>query len=175
MEETKFKIKKTCLERYGVDNYTKTEEYLEKTKKTNLERYGVEYSAKTCEGQLTRKLTRIKKGLQIPDELLDKFYLYRRLVDNKLELIREEIIKKWSGYDYYDGEYIKDNFKLNPSDRLYPTIDHKISVYYGFINNINIDEISDIKNLCITKSYLNSKKKDLNEHEFIKKYKIKKD
>jgi hypothetical protein len=75
--------------------------------------------------------------------------------------------------NYYDGEYIKDNIKLKSGNRLYPTIDHKISVYYGFLNNISVDDISDIKNLCVTKSHLNSKKRDLNEDEFINRYKIK--
>ena len=175
LECTKNKIKETCLERYGQTNYTKTVEYKEKTIKTNLGKWGVEHESKTPHGQQKRKNTRIKNGSQIPDELLSEFYIYRRLVDNKLDLIRNKFIENWSGYDYYDGEYIKDNLKLNPNDRLYPSIDHKISVHYGFINNISVGEISDIKNLCVTKSYINSKKRDLNEIDFIEKYKIKKD
>lgn len=174
VDEIKNKIKETCLERYGVDNYTKTDEYLEKTKKTNLERYGVEHDTKTEEGKLKRKLTRIKNGNQIPDELLSGFYLYRRMIDNKLDLIRDNVIESWSGYDYYDGEYIKNNLKLDSKDRLYPSIDHKISVHHGFMNNISVDEISNIENLCVTKSYINSKKGNLSEFEFIEKYKIKK-
>jgi hypothetical protein len=175
MEKTKDKIKETCLDKYGVTSYTKTDECKKKKVKTYIEKYGTEHESKTEIGQEKRKNTRIERGNQIPDELLDKFYIYRRFVDNRLDLIRENIILDWSGYDYYDNEYIKDNFKLKPVDRLYPTIDHKTSVYYGFLNNISVDEISHINNLCITKSYLNSKKRDLNEDDFIKKYKIKKD
>lgn len=170
LEETKNKIKETCLERYGVTNYTKTKECKEKKIKTNLGKYGVEHESKTKSGQEKRKLTRIKRGNQVPDELLDEFYLYRRLVDNKLDLIRKKVIEEWSGYDYYDGEYIKEYLKLNPNDRLYPSIDHKISVYYGFMNNISVDDISDINNLCVTKTYINSKKRDLNEIDFIEKH-----
>lgn len=48
----------------------------------------------------------------------------------------------------------------------YPTIDHKISVYYGFINNISPEEIGDISNLCITKRWINSTKRDSIESEF---------
>ncbi len=125
---------------------------------------------KTEEGQLKRKITRIKNGNQVPDELISEYQIYRRMVDNKLDLIRDSFIKSWSGYDYYDGEYIKDYLKLNPNDRLYPSIDHKISVYYGFMNNISVDDISDINNLCVTKTYINSKKRDLNEIDFIEKY-----
>jgi len=40
------KSKSTNLEKYGVSNYSKTNEYLEKTKTTNLERYGFEVSSK---------------------------------------------------------------------------------------------------------------------------------
>ena len=41
-EESKEKIKNTCLEKYGVENYNKTEESKEKHKNTNLKKYGVE-------------------------------------------------------------------------------------------------------------------------------------
>ena len=51
-------------------------------------------------------------------------------------------------------------------DREYPTIDHKISVIYGFINNISIENISNINNLCFTKNYLNAKKGGMVENEF---------
>jgi hypothetical protein len=39
----KEKMKDTCLFKYGVDSYMKTDEFKEKSKKTNLEKYGVEY------------------------------------------------------------------------------------------------------------------------------------
>jgi hypothetical protein len=36
------KSKKTCLKKYGIDSFTKTDEYKEKTKKTKYEKYGNE-------------------------------------------------------------------------------------------------------------------------------------
>ena len=45
----KNKIKNTCLQKYGVDWYTKTKEYVEKTKQTLLKHYGVDAYAKTKE------------------------------------------------------------------------------------------------------------------------------
>lgn len=39
---TKEKRKQTCLQKYGVDNYTKTQEYKDKSKATNLIKYGCE-------------------------------------------------------------------------------------------------------------------------------------
>lgn len=168
VDEVKNKIKETCLERYGVDSYTKTDEYLEKTIKTNLDRYGVEYEAKTKKGQLKRKLTRIKNGLQIPDDEVSEYRKYRLKVNRILQRNKKIIIDNWNGIDYYDGEYIRDNFNLDPKDRLYPHFDHKISVAYGFKNNIDFNIIGSINNICITKQYLNGLKKEMNEEEFKK-------
>lgn len=101
----------------------------------------------------------------------DLFKIYRRKVRYKTDLLRVEIFKNWDGYDYYDGEYIKDNFHLDKNNTSYPTIDHKISCFHGFINNLDVDYISDISNLCVTKRFLNNKKGNLNESEFIDKNK----
>jgi len=171
LDETKDKIKDTCVEKYGVSSYTKTIECIEKTKKTNLEKYGFEYTNQSKEGKLKRKLTRINKGSQIPDEKLSDYIVYRRKIDNFTDVNRKKLIELWDGYDFYDGEYIKDNFNLDYTDRLYPTIDHKVSVYYGFINGIDIDEIANFNNLCFTKHYLNSKKREKNHDIFIEELK----
>lgn len=72
--------------------------------------------------------------------------------------------KGW--YDYYDGEFIKNNLSLSGSSRLYPTIDHKVSTYFGFINNIEAVSISELSNLCITKRYINSMKGKIVEKDF---------
>ena len=75
-----------------------------------------------------------------------------------LRRIRKTLLEKWNGYDYYDGEYIKDYLELNSNDRLYPTLDHKKSVYYGYINNIDLDKINSEENLVFTKRSINSSK-----------------
>ena len=67
-------------------------------------------------------------------------------------------------YIYVD---ILNNFKLDHNDPNYPTIDHKISVYYGFKNSIDPNIIGSIDNLCITKRSINSSKRHLIEEEFI--------
>ena len=43
------KAQNTCLNKYGVNVYTKTEEYLDKAKKTNNMRYGVDWYTQTDE------------------------------------------------------------------------------------------------------------------------------
>ena len=71
---------------------------------------------------------------------------------------RKVLFSLWDGIDFYDGENIIDNMNLHHNDRLYPTVDHKISIYNGFKNNISIEVISSIDNLCITKRHINSTK-----------------
>lgn len=68
------------------------------------------------------------------------------------------MFENWDGKDYYDDEYIKEYLLLPYGNKKYPTIDHKISIYYGFINNISPDEIGKLENLYITKRTINSKK-----------------
>ena len=48
---------------------------------------------------------------------------------------------------FYDNELIIGYFSYTHTHRFYPTIDHKISTYYGFKNNISPLEIADIHNL----------------------------
>ena len=55
------KIKKTCLERYGVNNGAKIEASKEKMKKTCLERYGAEFVCKTEEQKKKSKQTKLER------------------------------------------------------------------------------------------------------------------
>ncbi|MBC8146853.1 MAG: hypothetical protein H8E98_02575, partial [Bacteroidetes bacterium] len=79
------KIKETSLEKYGVESYTQTEEYIKKTKKTKLERYGdenyvnIEKNKKTCLE---------KYGVENPSQHPDIFYkgLKTRFTSRKYRL-----------------------------------------------------------------------------------------
>lgn len=55
---------------------------------------------------------------------------------------------------------------LNSNDIGFPTIDHKISIWNGFKNNIPPCFIGGIDNLCITSRRNNSCKNRKNEKEF---------
>lgn len=145
-EDIKIKSKNTKLDKYGDVNYNNCE----KNKKTCLEKYGFEHYAMSDEF--------FNRMGYVLNDNLDDWNLYKRLSRRLFKKMKKEIFKEWNGYDYYDGEYIKDNLNLKWYDRLYPTIDHKISVYYGFKNNIPIEIINSIDNLCITKRYINSMK-----------------
>jgi hypothetical protein len=229
------KRKNTCLDKYGVDSFTKTQSYLEKTKQTNLEKYGEDFylqteikKEKTKQTNLEKygaehhmkssifmekfkennikifgvdnvsKLDDVKikkkstfqknygidhifssnvlKGLYfkekygydpyLPNELKSEFKKYKDEVWKITNRYKKELIFNWSGYDYYDNLYIKENYKLNYNDNSYPSIDHKISIYDGFINKIDPFVIGDINNLCITKRSINRNKGILSEDAF---------
>jgi hypothetical protein len=172
------KRKNTCRERYGFntpcENQSVKDKLInsksiedkegikQKREKTLLERYGV-YNVNHIDIILEKsKNTRIEKGIQTPDCELSKFKLYRKKVTSFTNKNKKVLFNTWDGKDFYDGEFIIDNLKLDKYNRLYPTIDHKVSVLYGFTNNITPEEISKIDNLCITKRSNNSKKSSNN-------------
>ena len=105
--EIKEKRKQTNIEKYGVDNPMKNSNIKERAKLKNIEKYGVDNPMKVSLIKNKMKETKIKNGNQVPDELLDSYLLYRRNVDNNTDT--KELFNNWDGYDYYDGEYIKNN------------------------------------------------------------------
>lgn len=188
-------LKLSCLDKYGVDNVAKSEEIQQKKIETSLERYGVPYHItsdqvreKTIETMNERygghwmKLdefkykgtdkminTRVKNGTYTDPDKLDEWDLYRRRVKSLTKRNRPKLLEEWDGLDYYDGEYIKDNFELEHINRDFPTLDHKTSVYYGFMNGIDPEIISHIDNLCFTKRYINCIKHQRTEEEYKQK------
>lgn len=152
--------------KYGVEHQMYIQETKDKIKNTCIKKYGVTHENKLECQKEKRKQTRINNGTQLPDDMVEPYLLYRRQVDNISDKLKIELLKTWNGYDYYDGEYIMNNFNLDPKDKKYPTLEHKISVYHGFINNISIEDISCLDNLFFTKRSLNSKKRQLTENEF---------
>lgn len=150
---------KTTEERFGVKNALKNITLLEKSKQTCLKNHGVEFTMQSPILKEIIKKTRISNGNQIPDELLTEWNIYKKKVLNETMKHKKELFRCWDGYDFYDNEYIKDNFELykcRSSD--YPTIDHKTSTIYGFKNNISEKIIGNIENLCITKMKINASK-----------------
>jgi len=176
------KIKQTSLEKFGSEHYSKTDEYMEKRTNTNLEKfgvenpfklvskikqsmmdkYGVEHPSQIISLKLNkekrRRKTKEEKGDWIKLEDTNEWNLYKNKVRTQTSKNKKELFNMWDGMDYYDGEYIKENINLHHNNPSYPTIDHKISIYYGFANKIETDLISDISNLVITKRIINIKK-----------------
>lgn len=174
------KIKETCIQKYGVDSIFKIDGFREKyfsdleiieNKKieTCLERYGVTNVSKVPEIMDKIMSTKIEKNIVIPYESMSECEKYKKDVRKFTNRNKPNLYENWGGFDFYDGENLKKYLGLIHTHRFYPTIDHKISVFYGFKNNIDPEKISNLENLCITKRYLNSIKKTLIDYEFIEK------
>jgi hypothetical protein len=179
-----FKNKLTCKEKYGIETYNNRDGYIEtcikkygvlpqklesvknKTNQTCFEKYGAKFPAGNKEISNKIKNTKINRKLQISDEEKTKFEIYSQKVDNITQKTKKELFKNWNGYDYYDNEYIKENLKLHYNSNCYPSIDHKISKWCGFKENISEEIIGNISNLCITKRIINSLKNKLTENEY---------
>lgn len=179
------KTKLTNLENHGVENISHLAEIKmkisdkgretffkgnEQRQKTMLEKYGVinpfQIQSVIDDIVIKTKETKIKNGLNIPDELCSDFYNYKKKVINLTRKNKIILLENWNGYDYYDGEYIKDNFNLHYHDSNYPNVDHKTTIKFGFDNNITPEEIAKLDNLCVTKLKLNVRKSSKNEDEF---------
>lgn len=173
------KIKKTFVEKYGVQHYTQTDDwkskYLsnileieKKRKETCIEKYGVENVTQIKQVYDKIIKTKIENNQIIPESLLSDWDVYRKKVRKITNSNKKSLFENWDGIDYYDNENIKSYFSYSHTHRFYPTIDHKISVFYGFRNNIDPAIVGDIENLRITKRYLNCIKNKMIEEEFNK-------
>lgn len=151
-----------CLNKYGVENVMQVNDIKIKGQKTCLNKYG-EYNPMFVDKFIKKSTsksikTKLERGLIIPEDKLNDFEKYRRIIRRLVYKFKPILFNEWSGYDYYDNEYIKDYLNLYHTDNRYPSIDHKISVYEGFTNNIDPCIIGDIQNMCITKRGINSSK-----------------
>ena len=178
------KTKNTCLEKYGVGNPSQIDSVKNKKKETNLKNLGVEYPIQNNTIREKIEKTMIEKygvdnAMKHPDlcdlsvrktietriknnnisSNITEFIKYKRRVYHYTNKVKKKLLETWDGHDYYDNEYIKDNFNLYHMHQNYPNIDHKISVLYGFNNNIDHEVIGGIGNLCITKRKINSLKR----------------
>jgi hypothetical protein len=172
------KTKETLITKYGVDwiskiNFVKEGKKINKNKieskriQTCIEKYGVDNISKLQYIQDKIRKTNEINGNCIPIEMINDWDNYKRVVRNISNKNKKLLYENWNGYDYYDNEFIKGYQSYSHVHRFYPTIDHKVSKYYGFINDIPAEEISDISNLCITKRFINSIKNKMIESEFI--------
>ena len=162
--EIKEKIQNSNIEKYGHISPFGNKSISNKVKNTFLEKYGVDNPFKNEKIQEIIKRKNDEKYNSID---IKKFKEYRKITRLYTNRNKKELFNKWDGYDYYDGEYIKDFLIEDSNSKNYPTIDHKTSCLYGFKNNIHPREISEINNLCITKRSINSQKSHINESQFI--------
>jgi hypothetical protein len=179
-EERNDRVKNSSIKKYGVEHYSKTKEYRDRVNKTCLEKfgyenpfmdrdlitkslidkYGVDNPSKVKEfrdaADISHRNTKENNGSWIDRNEKSDWELYKSIV--RAQTRKNAKLMNWDGYDFYDGSYIKDNFSLHCYSDDYPTIDHKISIFDGFVNNISTHVISSVDNLCWTKRIINVKK-----------------
>ncbi len=152
------KIKDTKRERYNNENYNNFEKY----KKTCLSKYDVDNFIKTEIFRLNME----KDGHWVSLESRSDFELYKRAVKKETRKWKKILYKNWNGFDFYTGKKLithkewKEKFpNINPSNNPdQPSIDHKISVVYGYKNKICPEIIGNIENLCICSRDTNVRK-----------------
>ena len=151
------KIKKTIFDKYGGYDYQQRQ-----TKRAVLEEYGVDNFFKTEQFREAME----DEGKWVSLDLLSKFEKYRREVNKETRKWREELFLKWDGRDFYNGDKLityKEWKRINPeihvsNNKLQPTVDHKVSIVYGFNNSIDAKVIGNIDNLCICSRDTNVRK-----------------
>lgn len=170
------KVIATSLDKYGAAHFSQSKFFAPKVAKTNLEKFG--FINPFMDKDRIKRIFKDKYGVEHPSLIPEinksirktnednnnwtkqsdrsNFELYKSIVRKQTK--KSFIWDIWDGYDFYDGEYIKSYKSKHYNDDLYPTIDHKISIYEGFKNNLSTWVISSIDNLCITKRIINLKK-----------------
>lgn len=113
------KIKKTNLERYGVEHLTQLEEIKEKIKKINLERYGVECPLRNSEIKEKTKKTNLERyGFEYSYQNEDIKNKYKKTMMNKYGVeypIQNSEIKektKKTNLERYGVEYSAQNYEI---------------------------------------------------------------
>jgi hypothetical protein len=157
-DEIKRKKIETSIRNYGVGHPLQSEIVMNKMKKTNMDRYGFPHVLMSDKIINKTYKTNVENGRWVPKEMRSDFYKYSLIVYRLTRKNMKKLYEKWDGKDFYSGWNIKENLKLDSNDKDYPTIDHKLSIKYGFDNNILPHIISDINNLCITTRSYNSSK-----------------
>jgi hypothetical protein len=155
--EFKIRVSETNLKNCGFKTNLLSPKHKEITRKILIDRYGKENWYEIRNGKRSKiekfQLTAIERNYKVEfsenlydDSLiLNEYLLYRNECRKLTSRNIKDLIGGWNGVDYYDGENIIDNYNLDHNDPNYPTIDHKISIYFGFINKINPKDISRLE------------------------------
>ena len=114
---TQEKIKKTCMERYGVEHPAQNKEIYKKIKNTCKERYGVDSYSKTMEWKNRVEDTCMKKYNA-------KSPLESEEIQNK---IKATLIEKYGTYNIHEIKQIQDTIQQNLYIKHYKNFIEKIS------------------------------------------------
>lgn len=134
------KMKQTCLDKYGVDNASKSKEVIDKIKQVNLAKYGVECSFQAKEVKDKIKETLIERyGVDHPtksQEIRDKVKatcMERYGVENPFESDEFKEKSKQTCLTKYGVEYpiqsqeIRDKIRQDSLESLYPVVRERLN------------------------------------------------
>jgi hypothetical protein len=144
------------LENKFCSNSCKGEWYVNHSKELGLANRAEHMRKSWSEESWKKGLETRKKNGNLIEDLNWKQYWKR--CDWLTRKIRKQMLETWDGYDYIDGEYIKDNLKLHYSDKNYPTLDHIKPRSQCFKEGLSPYEATQSENLKWTKRINNSKK-----------------
>ena len=124
------------------------------------------YGAPTYfESQINRE--RLEKlNIWIPLDQLSKYRIYYKKVIKLTNIYKDQLFNEWDGLCYYTGKKLLTRDKKNYNNSIYPTVDHKISIFYGFKNDIDFNKIGSFDNLCICGRKINIQKSLLTEDQY---------
>lgn len=128
------KLKQTNINKYGVEFPLQNEDIQSKQKQTNIDKYGVEYPLQNEDIKQKKRHYMEKQGKWIPLELLSDAELYYKLV---WKYTRKQPIDQLLNFQKRGLAGIEGAYHL----------DHKISIKYGFENNIPPYIVGSIHNL----------------------------
>jgi len=154
-DELKNRLYETNIEIYGHKCTLCNDDVKNKRKDTWLDNYGVDHPWKSTEIRNKIYYTMVEIGYRVFDS---GYTYYKKIVDSITNQIKKDFISDWNGYDFYDDEYIKENYTLDSNHKDYPTIDYKISIMSGYKTKTPPEIIGGVENLCITKRKINSQK-----------------
>ena len=135
------KAKKTCLEKYGVDNFSKTEESSLRIKNSNIEKYGVEWSWQSEEVKNKIKITNLEK------------YGFENASSSKIirKKVKDTVNEKYGVDNVFQNELVKNKI-YDTNIRKYgtkvpinsPELKHKMLIEVRRNNYKRIFEVSKI-------------------------------
>jgi hypothetical protein len=149
-ETSKQKAINTWIKKYGADNPFKAEKVKEKIKNILLEKYGVDNACNiNSKSRIESGVkTKIERGLIIPDKLLSDYQKYRKLIKK----LTEETYKK------YKDIINPNNFKRVTNGNIGYQLDHRYSIFEGFLDDADPKLISSHHNLQMLEWSKNRKK-----------------
>ena len=154
------KIRQSAIERYSDPSF------LLKCKLLLCNKYGVDNISKLHWVKNKVRDTNELSGRWLPLHLVSDFTRYRRLCTVETNRHKSKLFDTWDGTCFYEHKKLLTDSALC-HDPMYRTIDHKISIFNGFISSTDPTIIGAYENLCICSLHINSKKGRQNIKDFI--------